>query len=55
MSVNQAETVPQHLDTVQRLYVLEVERDCHELLARYGFYADHMLHDEWGTRLRQML
>jgi hypothetical protein len=30
-----------------RLATLEAERDCHGLLARYGFYADHGLYDEW--------
>lgn len=47
MSVHQTEQVSQVLTTEQRITVLEVERECREILARYGFYADHMLHDEW--------
>ncbi|MEQ3549734.1 nuclear transport factor 2 family protein [Pseudonocardia nematodicida] len=30
-----------------RLATLEAERDCKELLARYGLYADHGLYAEW--------
>jgi len=31
----------------QRIGLLEDERDCRELLARYGFYADHGLSEKW--------
>lgn len=31
----------------QRLVALEAERDCRELLAWYGFYADHGFDAEW--------
>jgi hypothetical protein len=30
-----------------RIFALEAERECRELLARYGFYADFGLSDEW--------
>lgn len=33
--------------TSQLLVELEAERACRELLARYGFYADHGLSNEW--------
>jgi hypothetical protein len=38
---------PQSNGLEERIAILEAERDCRELLARYGFYADHGLSDEW--------
>jgi hypothetical protein len=32
---------------MQRLYAVEAERDCRELLACYGFFADYGLNKEW--------
>jgi len=34
-------------DLAARIEALETERDCRELLARYGFYADHGMGQEW--------
>ena len=34
-------------DLEWRIFALEAERDCHELLTLYGLYADFGLADEW--------
>ena len=34
-------------DVMRRLFALEAERDCRELVALYGLYADFGLADEW--------
>ena len=40
-------TVPSEDAERRRIVALEAERDCRELLARYGFYADHAMAEEW--------
>jgi len=38
---------PTSASVMQRLYAIEAERGCRELLACYGFYADYGLNKEW--------
>jgi hypothetical protein len=48
MQETQAKTLQSEGGSLEeRLFAVEAERDCRELLARYSLYADHFLSDQW--------